>query len=107
MDTHTPTPTESAALKRIASLRSRVPGVLMVGAAIIFSSRLVEDQTVSIAIAACGVLLLLGMLLYISFGLRCPRCSRWIPAPSKNSKCVGCGLSLEGGSSGVLRNPSL
>jgi hypothetical protein len=92
--TRTPTDTEKASLKRIASVRSGLPVVLFANFAAIALASVVRDGPVGSIVAGSAVLILLGTVVYISFALRCPRCSSWIPMPSSRSKCTSCGLSL-------------
>jgi len=94
MTTHTPTDAESAALKRIAAARAGLPIVLFANFAAVGSAGIVRDGYAGPILAGAAVLILLATLVYISFTLRCPRCSSWIPMPSSRSKCTSCGLHL-------------
>ncbi len=95
MPTATPTDTERAALKRIASLRTG----LVVPVFVCFLGLLISTQASSdlpaLILAGASVLLLVGLVVYASFCLRCPRCSSWIPVPSNRSRCTECGIALE------------
>ena len=103
------TKTEAAALQRIAGMRSRLLVVMLVGMTVTASARMIPNAGLQIAVAALAALTVIGAALYLSFGLRCPRCSSWIPlATSATSKCTSCGMSLhtrDAVSSTVSRQP--
>src|SRR5688572_8872847 len=89
------TEAEAAALRRIAGMRSRLLGAMLVSMAITLSARLIPNAGLQIIVATLAVLTVIGAALYLSFGLRCPRCSSWIPlATSATSRCTSCGMSL-------------
>lgn len=64
----------------------------------ILLANVIESESGSMVLAVSGLVLLVGVAGYISFGLRCPRCASWIPPPSPRSRCTSCGLALEAGS---------
>jgi hypothetical protein len=97
MATTTATDAEKAALKRIASLRTGLLALTFPCLAVILFSRQIRSESAAIALAAAALLVLLSLVVYVSFRLRCPRCSSWIPLPSPRSKCTSCGLSLAAG----------
>lgn len=43
--------------------------------------------------AATMMLILLGLIAYVSFGMRCPRCATWIGIAV--NRCASCGLKFE------------
>jgi hypothetical protein len=89
------TESETAALRRIAGMRSRLLVASLVGMSVTLSARLIPNAGLQIAVATLAALTVIGAALYLSFGLRCPRCSSWIPAAtSATSKCTSCGMSL-------------
>jgi hypothetical protein len=91
----TPTDAERVALKRIASLRKGLAFSIFPSLMFILLATQLRNDVAAIALASSAVLVLLGLLLYASIGLRCPRCSHWIPMPTRRSKCTTCGLALE------------
>jgi hypothetical protein len=93
---HRPTDAERSKLLHIASLRKSLPLLtLSFGAVAILIIRQVPDLHDShwavITVAAVAAILFLTPLVYLSFFLRCPRCSGRIAIP----KCPSCGLRLE------------
>lgn len=90
--TPAPTDDERRKLKAIQAIRQRavlvivalVPFLLVVSR---FTPNVIIKMTLAVGAVAAG----LGILLYLSFGLRCPRCRGWISMP----KCPSCGLALE------------
>ncbi len=54
-------------------------------------SRLSGHEAMRMFLAASAVVIMLATLVYVSFCMRCPRCSGWIAIP----KCPACGLKLE------------
>jgi hypothetical protein len=95
MNSHAPTASERSALKRIASLRTGMVVALLASLCVLALSRLYPGEVAGLILNGAAVLTLLGLLVYTSFCLRCPRCSSWIPVPTSRSKCTSCGLSLE------------
>ena len=95
MNSYAPTASEKSALKRLASLRTGMLVALLASPCVLALSRLYPGDVAGPILDGVAVLMLLGMLVYTSFCLRCPRCSSWIPVPSSRSKCMSCGLSLK------------
>src|SRR5688572_27133895 len=91
---HQPTAAEKARLQTIATLRMQLPVVAIVGIgiAIAVSVLIAPGSVLPAIIAVTAAVILLGQLIYVSFCLRCPRCSGWIVLP----KCPSCGLGLNG-----------
>ena len=54
-----------------------------------------KRQALGMALAVGALVVVASGVIYISFCLRCPRCSGWIVMP----KCPACGLKLESGKS--------
>jgi hypothetical protein len=98
MTTASATDAERTALKRIASLRTGLLAPIFVCMAVILLSTQIHSEAAAIVLAGAALLVMLSLVVYISFRLRCPRCSSWIPLPSSRSKCTSCGLSLKAGS---------
>jgi rRNA maturation endonuclease Nob1 len=92
------TDAEKTALKRIASLRKGLLAAILICLTVILLSQQIRSESAAIALAAAALFVMLSLVAYISFRLRCPRCSSWIPLPSPRSKCTSCGLNLEAGS---------
>ena len=92
------TDAEKTALKRIASLRTVLLTLTFTCLAVIVLSIPMREESSALALAGAALLVMLSLVAYISFRLKCPRCSSWIPLPSPRSKCTSCGLSLEAGS---------
>jgi hypothetical protein len=91
-----PTDQELAKLERIAALTKTLPLLgLPILAFAFFIIRFMPDREglhwPVLTFGAIGLILALTPLLYLSFCLRCPRCSGWIAIP----KCPSCGLKLE------------
>ena len=55
---------------------------------------LLPDNYVALAaaLAISAAVFMVGSLIYLSFFLRCPRCSGWVAIMPK---CLSCGLKLE------------
>jgi Kef-type K+ transport system membrane component KefB len=98
MATASATAAERKALKRIASIRTGLLAPIFACVAVILLSRQIRSEPAAIALAGSALVVMLSLVVYISFRLRCPRCSGWIPLPSPSSKCTSCGLSLKAGS---------
>lgn len=95
MSRSVPSDAEASALRKIADVRSRVISTMLAGAAVTLSARLIPNVGVQVGLVACAVIAVVGCALYLSFGMRCPRCSSWIPpAPSAKSRCTSCGMNL-------------
>lgn len=94
-DRNLPTDQERAKVERIASWRRRLLLVPIIPLAVIGLSRLVpeEHEWLMLGLAITAVAVLLIVLGYASFGLRCPRCASWVGVAV--SKCASCGLKLE------------
>src|SRR5690242_11307641 len=88
------TDSERAKLERINSTRiSLVVLMLLCSSSVIILHYAIPDryETLKVFLAIALAVVVLGMLIYLSFCLRCPRCSGWIAIP----KCPACGLRLE------------
>lgn len=92
------TDAEKAALKRIASLRARLVGLLLACMAVILLATQLRIGDAAVILAGGALLVMASLAVYVSCGLRCPRCASWIPLPSPRSRCTSCGLGLEAGS---------
>jgi hypothetical protein len=96
MNRSAPTEAETLALKKIAGLRSWLLILVVMGAGVTLWARAIPDAAVQIVLVVCAVLIVIGAALYLSFGLRCPRCSSWIPpAATAKSRCTSCGMNLQ------------
>lgn len=96
MNRSAPTEAETSALRKIAGLRSRLFAIAMIGLGITLWARAIPDPTAQVVLAGSAVLAIIGSALYLSFGLRCPRCSSWIPpAATSKSRCTSCGMNLQ------------
>ena len=93
-----PTDAERVALKRIASLRAGLFLPLFVGLGEILLATQIRNELFALIAGGSGGLIVVGLGVYVSFGLRCPRCRSWIPMPSNRSRCTSCGLGLEAAS---------
>jgi hypothetical protein len=82
MHNREPTAHEKARLSRIVTLRTWLPLVSLSGCV----ASLVLPLPVAVPIILAG----LAGFVYLTCGLRCPRCSGWIVIP----KCPSCGLEL-------------
>ncbi len=87
-----PTATEREKLARNFAWQQRLLLLLplpMVSFAII---QLVPDMELwmTATVAALPIALMLGILVYTSFFLRCPRCNTWVSIAAP--KCASCGL---------------
>jgi hypothetical protein len=95
MNRSAPTEAEASALRRMGVLRSQVFAVVLTGATVPLLARIIPNAWVQVVVATCAVAAVIGAALYLSFGLRCPRCSSWVPpAPTARSRCTSCGMSL-------------
>ena len=90
-----PTDPEQVRIDRITAWRSRILLVLVIAFALFGVSRFLpeEREWVAIGIAAVMLVVLLGVIGYVSFGLRCPRCSSWVGVSVP--KCASCGLRFD------------
>ena len=87
---------EASALRKIVGLRSFLLAMAVLGATATVASRLIPIMAIQIGVALCAALAIMGTGVYLSFGLRCPRCSSWIPvAFTAESKCTSCGMRLQ------------
>ena len=76
-------------------MRTWLLAVTLSGMAVTLFARMIPNSGLQLAVAICAFLAVLGPALYLSIGLRCPRCSSWIPpAPTATSKCTSCGMKL-------------
>jgi hypothetical protein len=96
MNRSTPNELEASALRKIVGLRSSILAMAGLGATATVASRLIPNMAIQIAVTLCAALAVIGAGVYLSFGLRCPRCSSWIPvAFTAESKCTSCGMRLQ------------
>lgn len=96
MNRSAPTEAETSALRRIAGLRSRLFAIAMIGLSVTLLAIAIPSPTAQVLLAGAAVLAMIGSALYLSFGLRCPRCSSWIPpAATSKSRCTSCGMNLQ------------
>jgi hypothetical protein len=89
------TDAEKAALKRMASLRAKFATPIIFSMAALLLIRQISNDVIAITLAIVVFLIFLSSVLYISLGLRCPRCASWIPLPAARSKCISCGLRMD------------
>ena len=89
-----PSTIEKQKLEDIVAKRKQLPLIAMLVLLIIVSLNLLPESYsgMQVTLQSAGLLAGLAHLLYVSFALRCPRCSGWIAIP----KCPSCGLKLEG-----------
>ena len=94
-DRFLPTEQERAKINRITSWRSRVLLFSTFPLAALGISRIVPEEGMWLAtgISIVAVAVMLGVAGYISFGLRCPRCSSWVGIAVP--KCASCGLRFD------------
>lgn len=85
--------TELRKLEAIAGRRKQQPLIGMLGLMIIAGLNFLPESYswLQVVLQSVVLLALLAQFIYVSFALRCPRCSGWIAIP----KCPSCGLKLE------------
>ena len=102
MKVQKPTTQERHALKRIEATNWLSVIVVAALAGLLPAAQFLPERfsSVSAVLSILMVLGAIGVLVYRTCFLRCPRCSGWVAMP----KCVACGLTLEkfadGGSPG-------
>lgn len=91
-DPFLPTDREQASLARMSAWRGRMLLLPVLPLLVFVLSRILSEEHVMWMMALAGVAgaTLLAVMLYVSFGLRCPRCNGWIGLGS--SRCLSCGL---------------
>jgi hypothetical protein len=87
-----PTSAEREKLMRNIAWQRRLATIVflpMIPFAII---RLLPDMPlwITVAVAVVPISVMLGMIIYTSFLLRCPRCKTWVGVAAP--KCASCGL---------------
>lgn len=85
---------QQAQLERIASRRNSLGMLLGLCTPVFLVLGYFVEKRHSLlgtAISVLAAVIGLGLLVYLSFFLRCPRCSSWIAIP----KCPSCGLKLD------------
>ncbi len=88
-----PTAEELKKLELIDRTRKQaVPVALLAGLAALFIGRMQRHEDLKILLMASAVLIMLATVIYVSFCLRCPRCSGWIAI----ARCPACGLGKPG-----------
>jgi uncharacterized membrane protein len=96
MNRSAPTEAETSALGKIAALRSRLFAIAMIGLGVTLWAIAIPSPMAQVVLVGSAVLVMTGSALYLSFGLRCPRCSSWIPpAATSKSRCTSCGMNLQ------------
>jgi hypothetical protein len=92
-----PTEQERDKIDRITSWRSRLFLFLTSPMAALGISRIVPEEGIwlwlATGMAIVAVVVLLVVAGYVSFGLRCPRCSSWVGVTVP--KCASCGLRFD------------
>jgi len=94
-DRYLPTDQERTKIDRITSWRHGLMIAGFIPLLLIGVDRLIPEHAswLSVALAVAGVAVLLGVLIYASFFLRCPRCASWVGVVVP--KCASCGLKFE------------
>jgi hypothetical protein len=90
-----PTDLEQSRIDRITAWRGRMLLVLIIPFGLFWITRFLPEETESLAIggAIVTIAVWLTVIGYISFGLRCPRCSSWVGVSVP--KCASCGLRFD------------
>lgn len=86
---------EASSLSRLVSLRRFAVYYCPVGLVMAGVTFQLREAHIAIAAALAALLAisLVGWIIYVSFFLRCPRCSGWVALTSK--RCLSCWLLLE------------
>lgn len=86
-----PTAREGVSLAKIRAWKTRMAILPFLLLPLLASRWLMEiNPIVGWMVIGIAMAALLGSVVYVSFFLRCPRCSGWIGVGS--SKCLSCGL---------------
>jgi hypothetical protein len=90
-----PTEREQAKIAKIAAWRKRLQIVVFVPVLVLVLDRLFlgYEGWVLTALAVGLFVLMLSLIVYTSFLLRCPRCSTWVSVGVP--KCATCGLKYD------------
>lgn len=91
-DPFLPTDKEQVSLARMFAWRGRLWLLPILPLVVLALSRVMTDRQVIglMVLAGLAFFTLIAVVLYVSFGLRCPRCAGWIGLGS--SRCLSCGL---------------
>jgi protein-S-isoprenylcysteine O-methyltransferase Ste14 len=94
-DRHLPTTPERARISRLLAWRSGLAllSFLPMSVMVFALAWRGDSDWPLIIVAACVLLVMLGLLAYVSFGLRCPRCATWTGVAV--DRCASCGLKFE------------
>lgn len=87
-----PTAAEREKLARNMAWQGRLAAIVFLPMLPLAIIRLVPDMSLwmTVSVAALPISVLLGILIYTSFFLRCPRCETWVGVAAP--KCASCGL---------------